>query len=117
MGAPLADEVPPGAVRPGGWAPSSSGGSGSRVRSGWKELFAQGREQAAELARAPVGLDELHRGRPRHQPGLGLRRMERRCAQQAIYDALGIDSAPGGIRKTVVQITLELAVVVPLADL
>ena len=36
--------------------------------------------------------------------------------QQAIYDALGIDPTPGGIRKTVVQIALELAVVVPLAD-
>ena len=34
--------------------------------------------------------------------------------QQAIYDALGI--APGGTRKTVVQIALEHAVVVPLAD-
>ena len=36
--------------------------------------------------------------------------------QQAIYDALGIDAAPGGIRKTVVQTTLEHAVVVPLTD-
>ena len=37
--------------------------------------------------------------------------------QQAIYDALGIDPAPGGIRKTVVQISLAHPVVVPLADL
>ena len=37
-------------------------------------------------------------------------------SQQAIYDALGIDPAPRGIRKTVVQMTLEHAVVVPLAD-
>ena len=36
-------------------------------------------------------------------------------SQHANYDALGIDSAPGGIRKTVVQSTLEHAVVVPLA--
>ena len=34
--------------------------------------------------------------------------------QQAIYEALGIDAAPVGIRKTLVQLVLEHAVVVPL---
>ena len=38
-------------------------------------------------------------------------------SQQAIYDALGINHAPGGVRKTVVQTTLGHTIVVPLADL
>ena len=35
--------------------------------------------------------------------------------QQALYDALGIDSVPGGVRKTVVSPVLTQTPVVPLA--
>ena len=38
-------------------------------------------------------------------------------SHQAIYETLGINHAPGGLRKTVVQTTLGHTIVVPLDDL